>query len=120
MTTRKKYAHRVGGRKKTTRKKTTTRKNPRKKVKKWEQKAVKHPGRVIKIIQKEFGAKGFNKDGTIKMKYLNEAIEYREGRHRSFGPVDGGWRKDNLAEYRALLLAKNFKKQAKRHKSRKR
>lgn len=65
---------------------------------KWEQTAVKHPGVVRGFMQRQYGEKAFNRDGTIKLKYLNLAI----GRAKRDG--DTRWEK-------RFVLAKTFKKQ---------
>ena len=119
MSTRKRYAHRVGGKRKTTRKKTTTRKrhNPRKKVKKWEQKAVKHPGYTEKLLRKLYGEEAFKKDGNIKLTYVNKAIaDLREVQEDHGGKLTALMRHD----LRALVLARTYIRQANAHKRGKR
>lgn len=98
MPTRKKTAHRVAGRRKT-----------RKKVKKWERKAVKHPGRVERMLHREFGEKAFKKNGDIKIMYLNRLISKYESRKKK----RGHFTKPELSAYRALILARTFIKQNK-------
>jgi len=41
----------------------------------WEEKAIKHPGRVHRYIAREYGEDCFTEDGTIKERCLDEAIE---------------------------------------------
>ncbi len=40
----------------------------------WEEKAVKHPGRVRRYIEREYGEDCFDENGDIKMSCLDEAI----------------------------------------------
>lgn len=65
--------------------------------KKWIQKAIKRPNRVHKYIARVYGNKAFKRNGTIKMQYLNQAIE-RAKRER------------NISLLRALVLAKRLKR----------
>jgi hypothetical protein len=67
------------------------------KSKYWIQQAIKRPGRVRRVIKMWYGEKAFNPDGTIKMEYLNKAIERAK-------------RINNLSLLRALYLAKTLKK----------
>jgi hypothetical protein len=64
---------------------------------KWIQQAIKRPGRVRRVMREWYGEKAFNPDGTIKIKYLNKAIEKAK-------------RINNLSLLRALYLAKTLKK----------
>lgn len=40
------------------------------------QNAVHNPGRVREEVKKEFGNKGFNENGTIKVDYLKQSIHH--------------------------------------------
>lgn len=94
------------------------RKNP--KTKKWEQGAVKHPGRVEALLMEFYGPKAFYANGDIKLDYLQDFIdELKEDREDH-----GYWAPGELSEYRALILARTFieqshKKGKKKHKGRK-
>jgi len=70
--------------------------------KKWIQKAVKKPGRTHAYLSRLYGSKAFNADGTIKVEYLNKAIERAK-------------KEGNTSLERALLLAKNLKRLARKH-----
>lgn len=50
------------------------------KFKFWIQKAIKRPGRVRNYVKKRYGKKAFNKDGTIKQKYLFKAYQNAKSR----------------------------------------
>ncbi|AEA46695.1 hypothetical protein [Archaeoglobus veneficus] len=71
--------------------------------KKWIQKAIKRPGRVERYIKRVYGDKAFNKDGTIKMKYLNMAEKRAEKKGN-----------DSLAD--AIRLAKTLKRLSRKRK----
>jgi hypothetical protein len=60
------------------------------------QKAIKHPGRVLKYIRREYGIKAFTKSGKILPKYLDMAIAKVKAEH-------------NVSLERALVQAKNLK-----------
>jgi len=64
---------------------------------KWIQEAIKRPGRVRRVMRLWYGEKAFNPDGTIKMEYLNKAIERAK-------------KIKNLSLLRALYLAKTLKR----------
>lgn len=66
-------------------------------MRKWERKAVKHPGRVTRYMKRKYGSKAFTKKGTIKMKYLQKAIKETT----------------STSLKRALILARTFKRQHK-------
>jgi hypothetical protein len=57
---------------------------------------ARHPGRVKKYIEREFGSKAFEKKGTIKEKYINLGIRRAKA-------------KGETSLERALLLAKTLK-----------
>ena len=65
----------------------------------WEEQAVKHKGVVRGYMRRQYGDKAFNKNGTIKEKFLDLAIARAEREHA------GRWVK-------RFTLAKTFKKQA--------
>lgn len=65
---------------------------------KWEQGAVKHPGRVHRYLMREYGKEAFHEDGTIKEEYLNRAEERAK-------------KEGNIGLEKAIVLAKTFKKQ---------
>ena len=70
----------------------------------WEEKAIKHPGRVHRYIAREYGEDCFDENGDIKMSCLDEAIEdvkeECEERHTE----------QCLSLLRALELAKTLKR----------
>lgn len=67
----------------------------------WEEQAVKHKGVVRGYMRRQYGDKAFNKNGTIKEKFLDLAIANAERHH------EGKWVK-------RFNLAKKFKRQSKR------
>lgn len=67
----------------------------------WIQRAVKRPGRVHRYLSRLYGSKAFNADGTIKAEYLERAIEHAK-------------REGNTSLVRALNLAKNLKRLARK------
>jgi len=46
----------------------------KKKNDRWIQKAIEREGRVRRYLRRKYGSKAFNKDGTIKMQYIDKAI----------------------------------------------
>jgi len=68
---------------------------------KWIQSAVKKPGRTHAYLQRIYGSRAFNGDGTIKVEYLDKAIRRAK-------------REGNTSLERALNLAKNLKKIARK------
>jgi len=42
----------------------------------WIQRAVKREGRGRKYLRRLYGSRAFKKDGTIKVMYINKAIEH--------------------------------------------
>jgi len=71
-------------------------------AKKWIQQAIQRPGRVREYLKRTFGNEAFNKDGSIKMSYLDKAIE------RVKNSKMGSEQKKSLIS--ALNLAKRLKK----------
>lgn len=69
----------------------------KKKNEKWIQEAIERPNRVRTYLKRTYGDVAFNKDGTIKIEYLNKAIE----RAKENG---------NTSLVKALQLAKTLKK----------
>ncbi len=69
----------------------------------WEEKAVKHPGRVRRYIEREYGEDCFDENGDIKMSCLDEAIDdVRE-------ECEEHHTEQCISLLRALELAKRFK-----------
>lgn len=58
--------------------------------------AIRHPGRVRRALKREFGAKAFTRDGSIKIQYLDKAIAHAKRKH-------------NTSLEEAELLAKRLK-----------
>jgi len=42
----------------------------------WIQRAVKREGRCRRYLRRLYGSRAFNKDGTIKVSYINKAIKH--------------------------------------------
>lgn len=63
---------------------------------KWMQHATKHPEATRKYLQEEYGGRAFNRNGTIKMSVLEEAIARAK--------ADG-----NTERERQLVLARTYK-----------
>ena len=61
---------------------------------KWIQSAVQKKGRVKDYIKRKYGSKAFNKDGTLKVSYLQKAVKETK----------------DLSLKRALILAIRFAK----------
>ena len=72
------------------------------KKEKWVQEAIQRPGRVRNYLKRVYGDKAFNKDGSIKMSYIDKAIQRVEN---SKMPKD---QKKSLLS--ALRLAKRLKR----------
>lgn len=66
----------------------------------WEEKAIKHPGRVRTYLKRKYGTDAFLPSGNIKLQYLNMAI-----RDQKATPITQ--RPRGLLN--ALVLAKNLK-----------
>ena len=66
---------------------------------------IRHPGRVRRYLMRKYGQIAFNPDGTIKLKYLNMAIQEMERT---------GQYKRNPGLYKALILARTMKTKWKR------
>jgi hypothetical protein len=49
-------------------------------AKKWIQKAIKRPGRVKSYLKRKYGDKAFNKDGSIKVTYINKPLKETENK----------------------------------------
>jgi len=44
----------------------------------WLQEAIRRPGRVRRYLKRKYGDEAFTKRGTIKIKYLREALKEAE------------------------------------------
>ena len=75
-----------------------------KRRRRWIRGAVKRPGRVHAYLSRLYGTRAFNADGTIKAEYLDRAIA-RAGRE------------GNASLVRALNLAKNLKRIARKRRT---
>jgi len=69
----------------------------------WLQKAIKREGRVRRYLRRVYGNRAFNKDGTIKMEYLDKAERRAE-------------KSGNRSLEQAINLAKRLKKMARKKK----
>ena len=55
-------------------------------VKKWMQKAIRHPGRVKKYLSRKYGRKAFTASGEVKQQYVYKAIRGLKSRPQSARP----------------------------------
>ena len=63
----------------------------------WIQSAIEHPGRVRRYLKRIYGEKAFTREGKIKVRYLNKAIERAK-------------KKGNRSLLSALYLAKRLRR----------
>jgi len=76
----------------------------------WIQEAVKREGRVRNYLRRVYGSRAFNKDGTIKMEYLDKAIKRVKNK-----PTP-----NERSLLSALYLAKRLKKMSRKRSKKKR
>ena len=87
--------------------------NLARKSKRWIQKAVEREGRVKTYLRRTYGSRAFNKDGTIKVEYINKAIKRIKDRAKK---ENRKLTKDERSLLSALYLAKRLKKMSRKKK----
>lgn len=83
------------------------------KSKRWLQKAIEREGRVKTYLRRTYGSRAFNKDGTIKVEYINKAIKRIKDRAKR---ENRKLTKDERSLLSALYLAKRLKKMSRKKK----